>query len=95
MLPSDSAPPVFGLPPPPAETKESSQKGDHSVSEDIEEESISEWEIERQMEKVRGLLKFCLLQKIDIFFKFKMKGSSGNKQCMLFRLTKKLMLFRL
>lgn len=63
MLPSDSAPPVFGLPPPPAETKESSQKGDHSVSEDIEEESISEWEIERQMEKVRGLLKFCLLPK--------------------------------
>ena len=84
MLPSDSAPPVFGLPPPPAETKESSKKGDHSISEDIEEESISEWEIERQMEKVRGLLKFC----IDIFFKFKMKGSSGNKQCMLFRLTK-------
>lgn len=52
FLPSDSAPPVYGVPPPPTETKESSQRGDHSVSEDIEEESVSEWEIERQMEKV-------------------------------------------
>lgn len=51
FLPSDSAPPVYGVPPPPTETKESSQRGDHSVSEDIEEESVSEWEIERQMEK--------------------------------------------
>ncbi|XP_062588360.1 uncharacterized protein LOC134250039 isoform X5 [Saccostrea cucullata] len=50
MLPSESAPPVYGVPPPP-ETKESSQKGELSVSEDIEEESISEWEIERQQEK--------------------------------------------
>lgn len=74
MLPSDSAPPVFGLPPPPAEKKESSQKGDHSVSEDIEEESISEWEIERQMEKVRELLKFCLLPKNLYFFQVQDKG---------------------
>uniref|UniRef100_K1QP98 Ankyrin repeat domain-containing protein 26 n=1 Tax=Magallana gigas TaxID=29159 RepID=K1QP98_MAGGI len=51
FLPSDSAPPVYGVPPPPTETKENSQRGDHSVSEDIEEESVSEWEIERQMEK--------------------------------------------
>lgn len=44
---------MYGVPPPPTETKESSQRGDHSVSEDIiEEESVSEWEIERQMEKV-------------------------------------------
>ncbi|XP_056001155.1 ankyrin repeat domain-containing protein 26-like isoform X13 [Ostrea edulis] len=50
MMPSESAPPVYGVPPPP-QTMESSQRGDHSVSEEIEEESVSEWEIERQQEK--------------------------------------------
>ena len=56
MVPLEGAPPVYGVPPPP-QTMDSSKRGDHSVSEDIEEESISEWEIERQQEKVTTKLR--------------------------------------
>jgi hypothetical protein len=50
-VPTELAPPVYGIPTQPTE---SSKKGEHSLTEDIEEESVSEWEIERQQEKVHN-----------------------------------------